>query len=64
MKVQLNRAFRGMQGVMDDVIYKRFEDRTISVPKPTAFTGPAAVDHGSPHRAPARARISAKPRGR
>jgi hypothetical protein len=40
MRVQLNRAFRGMQGVMDDVIYKRFEGRTISVPKPDPFTGP------------------------
>jgi hypothetical protein len=40
MKVQLNRAFRGMQGTLDEVTYKRFEDRTISLPKPTAFTGP------------------------
>ena len=40
MKIQLNRAFRGMQGVMDDVIYKRFEDQTISVSKPKPFTGP------------------------
>jgi len=40
MKVQLHRAFRGMQGTLDEVTYKRFEDRTISLPKPTAFTGP------------------------
>ena len=40
MRIQLNRAFRGMQGVMDDVIYKRFEDRTISAVKPPPFEGP------------------------
>src|SRR3954469_18473685 len=40
MRIQLNRMLRGMQGVMDDVIYKRFEGRTISSPKPDPFTGP------------------------
>jgi hypothetical protein len=40
MRIQLNRAFRGMQGVLDDVVYKRFEGRTIAVPKPDPFTGP------------------------
>jgi hypothetical protein len=35
--------FRGMQGVMDDVIYKRFEGRTISVPKPDPFAGPPSA---------------------
>jgi len=40
MKVQLNRAFRGMQGTLDEVTYKRFEDQTISVPKPKPYDGP------------------------
>ena len=34
MKLFLNRAFRGMQGVMDDWVYKRFEGRTIASQKP------------------------------
>lgn len=40
MKIQLNCAFRGMKGTLDDVTYKRFEDRTISVPKPDPHIGP------------------------
>ena len=40
MRIQLNRIVRGMQGVLDDVIYKRFEGRTIAVPKGDPFTGP------------------------
>lgn len=40
MKIQLNRAFRGMQGTLDGVTYKRFEGQTISVPKPKPYAGP------------------------
>ena len=40
MRIQLMRSLRGMQGSLDDLIYKRFEGRTIAVPKPDPFTGP------------------------
>ena len=40
MKLELNRFLRGMHGVLDDVVYKRFEDGTISMGKPKKFEGP------------------------
>lgn len=59
MKIDLNRAIRGMNGTMDNWVYKRFEGRTIVSQKPE-FRGPPSLGQIRHREAFARAAEYAK----